>query len=59
HLREAARRATAEAPLAWLRMEPAGEWTDVRLSTWPDGESRLLARAGYHGSPVEPMSDGF
>jgi hypothetical protein len=54
-LRDAAARATEEAPLAWLRMEPAGEWTEVRLSTWPDGESRLLARAGYHGSPVEPV----
>jgi hypothetical protein len=55
HLREAAARATEEVPLAWLRMEPAGDWTEVRLSTWPDGESRLLARAGYHGSPVEPI----
>lgn len=54
-LREAAARATEEAPLTWLRMEPAGEWTEVRLSTWPDGESRLLARAGYHGTPVEPV----
>lgn len=53
-LRDAASRATADAPLAWLRMEPAGDWTEVRLSTWPDGASRLLAKAGYHGSPVEP-----
>jgi hypothetical protein len=56
HLREAAARATEQAPLAWLRMEPAGKWTEVRLSTWPGGESRLLARAGYHGSPVEPIA---
>jgi hypothetical protein len=55
-LREAAARATDAAPLAWLRMEPAGDWTEVRLSTWPDGESRLLARAGYHGSPVVDAS---
>jgi hypothetical protein len=52
HLREAAARATADAPLAWLRMEPAGELAEVRLTAWPGGEQRLLCRAGYHGSPV-------
>lgn len=52
-LEEAAARATGEAPLAWLRMEPADELAAVRLTTWPGGEDRLLARAGYHGSPVE------
>ncbi|HEX2096998.1 MAG TPA: DUF2332 domain-containing protein [Solirubrobacterales bacterium] len=59
HLRDAAARATDDAPLAWLRMEPAGDWTEVRISTWPDGESRLVARAGYHGSPVEPIPHSF
>jgi hypothetical protein len=43
----------ATGPLAWLRMEPAGGLTDVRLTLWPGGEERLLARAGYHGDPVE------
>jgi hypothetical protein len=43
----------AEGTLAWLRMEPAGEQTEVRLTLWPGGEERLLARAGYHGDPVE------
>ncbi len=51
-LREAAARATVGAPLAWLRMEPAGELAEVRLTPWPGGEERLLCRAGYHGSPV-------
>ena len=23
------------------------------LTTWPGGEERLIARAGYHGRPVE------
>jgi hypothetical protein len=55
HLRAAGARASDDAPLAWLRMEPAGEWTEVRLTTWPDGGERLLARAGYHGTPVEPV----
>lgn len=49
----AGERATKEAPLAWLRMEPGGERADVHLTTWPGGETRHLARVGYHGSPVE------
>ena len=44
----------APGPLAWLRMEPAShEHTEVRLTLWPGGEDRVLARAGYHGDPVE------
>jgi hypothetical protein len=34
-------------------MEPAGEMADLRLATWPGGDDRLLARVGYHGTPVE------
>lgn len=45
-------RATVDAPLAWLRMEPGGERADVRLATWPGGEDRRIARAGYHGAPL-------
>ncbi len=52
-IREAGAAASAEAPLAWLRMEPAGSRADVRLTVWPEGEERLLNRAGYHGTPVE------
>ena len=48
----AAARATAATPLARLAMEPAGELADVRLTIWPDGTERLLARVGYHGRPV-------
>ena len=46
--------ASAEAPLAWLRMEPGSNPTagaEVRLRMWP-GEERLLAITGYHGRPV-------
>jgi hypothetical protein len=50
---QAGGRATADAPLAWLRMEPAGDHTDLLLTTWPGGEERRLAQAGYHGTPVE------
>ena len=52
-LASAGARATAEAPLAWLRMEASGELADVRLTTWPGGKQSLIARAGYHGRPVQ------
>ena len=57
---EAGLRATAAAPFAHLRMEPVigsgagargGEF-ELRLTTWPGGEHRLLARCGGHGPPV-------
>jgi hypothetical protein len=50
---EAGARASDEAPLAWLRMEPDVERAAIRITTWPGGEERLVARAGYHGTPVE------
>jgi hypothetical protein len=53
NIQAAGERATKEAPLAWLRMEPGGERADVHLTTWPGDETRHLARVGYHGSPVE------
>jgi len=52
-MREAGARADAAAPLAWLRMEPAGERAEVRLTLWSGGEDRVIARAGYHGDLVE------
>ena len=45
-------RADESAPLAWLMLEPTGEEPEVRLQTWPGGEQRLLATAGFHGAPV-------
>jgi hypothetical protein len=50
---EAGERATADAPLAWLRMEPADDRANLDLTVWPGGEERRLARVGYHGTPVE------
>jgi hypothetical protein len=44
--------ATSATPLAWLRMEPAGDHADVHLTMWPDGEEQLLAHSGYHGAQV-------
>jgi hypothetical protein len=57
HMKAAGERATAGAPLGWLRMEPAGELAEVRLSTWPGGEDRHLALVGYHGTPVDLSAD--
>ena len=53
HVRAAGERASADAPLAWLRMEPVDDRADLELTTWPGGETRHLARVGYHGNPVE------
>ncbi|MGH2974796.1 MAG: DUF2332 domain-containing protein [Solirubrobacterales bacterium] len=52
-IREAGERATPDAPLAWLRMEPADDRANLDLTLWPHGEERRLARVGYHGNPVE------
>lgn len=45
---------TASAPLAWVRLEPAVDFTlaDVRLTAWPDGAEHVLATSGYHSPPV-------
>lgn len=47
--------ATAQAPLAWLRMEPPPEnmaGREVRLTLWPGGEERVLADVHPHGASV-------
>jgi hypothetical protein len=33
-------------------MERGSDEADVRLTVWPGGAERLIARAGYHGPPV-------
>jgi hypothetical protein len=48
--------AIAAAPLAWLRMEPSAAINgimELRLTSWPGGEERLLATAHPHGAWVE------
>lgn len=52
-LHDAGRRASVEAPLHWLRMEPAGTVADIRLQSWPSGEDRPLGTSGFHGPPVD------
>jgi hypothetical protein len=48
-------RATRDAPLAWLRLEPSADLThtELRVTTWPTGEERLLARCHYHLGPMQ------
>lgn len=56
-IEQAGDRATREAPVAWLRMEPAGDHADVTLTAWPGGHERLLARSGFHGAAVQWLAD--
>jgi hypothetical protein len=53
-LAAAGRRATSDAPLAWLRLEPSADLThtELRVTAWPGGDERLLARCHYHLGPV-------
>ncbi len=51
-LHRAGERATPDAPVAWLRFEPAGPVGDLRLTWWPGGGETVLATAEYHGPPV-------
>jgi hypothetical protein len=55
-MRTAGAAATADAPVAWLMMEPE----DVRdpratlsLTIWPGGERRRLALCDYHGRAIQ------
>jgi hypothetical protein len=57
-LERAGAAATTDSPLAWLRLEPADDFScaELRLRTWPeeaDGQERLLARCSFHLGPVE------
>jgi hypothetical protein len=59
HLRDAIEAhgasATHEAPLAWLRMEPAPNQIvpiELRLTLWPGGRERRLAIVQAHGASV-------
>ena len=54
-LETAGDRATDDAPLAWLRLEPRSFTAvepELRLTTWPGGEDRVLGRAPFHLGPV-------
>lgn len=53
-------RATDDAPLYWLRMEPDDPLRamSVRMTRWPGAQDRLLATAGAHGDPVRAVPGG-
>jgi hypothetical protein len=53
-IRAAGSRATAEAPVAWLRLELRGrEHPELRLDLWPGGgETLVLGQAHPHGREV-------
>jgi hypothetical protein len=47
-IQQAGSRATAEAPFAWLRMEPGEKSAEIKLTIFPGFEDRIIATAGYH-----------
>lgn len=54
-LSDAAVRASASAPLAWLRYDEGTEdprVVELRLTQWPGGEERLLGTGRHHTHPV-------
>lgn len=51
-LHEAGRNASSAAPLAWLRLEWGAKDVELRLTTWPENDDRLLARGGHHGRDI-------
>jgi hypothetical protein len=57
-LDRAGRRATPDAPLAWLRMEPGGDRAETRVTTWPGGATHLLSTSAFHGPPVAWLPEG-
>jgi hypothetical protein len=56
-IESAGSRATADAPLAWLRLEPSGTGRigkpELWLTQWPGGDERLLATASFQVGPVD------
>ena len=60
-MHDAGQAATADRPLAWLRLEPpaqgAGDF-ELRCRLWPGGNDRLLAHAHPHVSHLHWRADG-
>jgi hypothetical protein len=54
-IEDAGGRATGDAPVAWLRLEPFDhmKFPELRLRVWPGGEERKLAIGSFHAGPVE------
>jgi len=54
-IEDAGTRATVNAPLAWLSMEPGADQAEVHLTMWPGGERRLIVQASLHGRDVKVL----
>ena len=52
-LEAAGARATAHAPIAWLRVEDTNAYPALDLTWWPGGETVRLAHAHPHGRWIE------
>ncbi len=54
-IRQAAERATALSPLAWLRFEAddGAPGAGLMLSVWPGGIEKQIARADDHGRWID------
>jgi hypothetical protein len=52
-LQDAGLRASPDAPLYLLRMEPAHRTFEVRLTSWPGGRDVLLATCSAHGMDID------
>jgi hypothetical protein len=55
-LAEAGNAASADSPVAWLRMEPLDTrdpHATLSLTLWPGGKTRHLAKCDYHGRWIE------
>jgi hypothetical protein len=50
-------RATSEAPLAWMRLEPEGGRLVLRLALWPGRAERVVASCTHHGADVQVLTN--
>ena len=53
---EAGNAASADSPVAWLRMEPLDTrdpHATLRLTLWPGGKTRQLAKCDFHGRWID------
>jgi hypothetical protein len=57
-LAERAARATDEAPLARVSMEPGprAATMDLAVTVWPGADREVLAHCGGHGPPIRPLA---
>ena len=56
-VRSAGMGATRQAPIAWLRMEPAARSFELSLSVWPQDVHLTLAEVEAHGRWVKWLDD--